>query len=212
MQLIQSVARVAAFLGLARRQFEPDSSPYEDPETGLTFASYTSDRGITFRVAIPDPVPEDKVFDTLLQIVAPKELGWVGWAWGGSMTYNPLTVVWADGDNVVLSSRIAYGYFSPPENPDAQYTVLETGTHVNETHFQVTAKCAGCSRWGDEDTGYTELDPAYQTTFAFAYSETPVETPSDPASNFGIHDSLGHPIYDLATAQNANFDEVVGAL
>lgn len=104
------------------------------------------------------------------------------------------------------------GYFSPPENPDSTYTILETGTSVNETHFQVTAKCTGCSRWGDEDTGYTELDPAYQTTFAFAYSDSPVETPSDPASGFGIHDSLGHPIYDLAVAQNADFDEVVGAL
>jgi hypothetical protein len=74
----------------------------------LTFASYTSDRGITFRVAIPDPIPEDKVYDTVLQIVAPHDLGWAGWAWGGHMTYNPLAVVWANGtNNVVLSSRVA---------------------------------------------------------------------------------------------------------
>jgi len=93
---------------LARRQFDPDSSAFADPETGLTFASYTSDRGITFRVAIPDPIPEDKVYDTVLQIVAPHDLGWAGWAWGGHMTYNPLAVVWANGtNNVVLSSRVA---------------------------------------------------------------------------------------------------------
>ncbi len=81
---------------------------FADQETGLTFASYTSDRGITFRVAIPDVIPDNKVFDTVLQIVAPKDLGWAGWAWGGHMTYNPLAVVWANGtNNVVLSSRIA---------------------------------------------------------------------------------------------------------
>jgi len=206
MQLIQSVTRVAALLGLARRQFDADSSVFEDSETGLTFASYTSDRNITFRVAIPDPVPDDKIFDTVLQVVAPKDVGWAGWAWGGSMTYNPLAVAWANGTSgVVVTSRIAYGYFSPPEKPDAKYTVLKTGTHVNATHFQVTAKCTGCSRWGDNDTGFTELDPAYQSTMAFAYSNTPVDTPGDEASNFGIHDSLGHPIFDLSKAKNADF-------
>lgn len=80
---------------------------YEDAETGLTFASYTSDRGITFRVAVPDPIPDDKVFDTVLQIVAPTDVGWAGWAWGGQMTYDPLAIAWADGTDVVLSSRIA---------------------------------------------------------------------------------------------------------
>lgn len=92
----------------ARRQFDPDSTVYEDPETGLTFASYTTERGIIYRVAIPDPVPEDKVFDTVLQVVAPIDVGWAGWAWGGHMTYNPLAVMWANGtNNPVLSSRIA---------------------------------------------------------------------------------------------------------
>ncbi|KAK3303109.1 uncharacterized protein B0T15DRAFT_263669 [Chaetomium strumarium] len=213
MQLLQSVARVAAILGLARRQFDADSSVYEDPETGLTFSSYTSDRGIIYRIAIPDYIPEPKVYDTVLQIVAPTDVGWAGWAWGGHMTYNPLAVAWANGtNNVVLSSRIAYGYFSPPENPDAHYTVLKTGTHINATHFQVTAKCTGCSRWGDDDMGYTELDPAYDTTMAYAYSNTPVDTPGDETSTFSIHDSLGHPIYDLAAAKNADFAAKVANL
>lgn len=135
MKFFENVARVAGLLGLGeselpaikapasplsarltfdirvtpgRRQFEPDSTVYEDPDTGLTFASYTSDRGIAFRVAIPDPVPEDKIFDMVLQIESPLDVGWAGWAWGGQMTYNPLAVAWANGtNNVVLSSRIA---------------------------------------------------------------------------------------------------------
>lgn len=93
----------------AQRQFAADSSAFQDAETGLSFASYTSDRNITFRVAIPDTIPANSTtFDTVLQIVSPKDVGWAGWAWGGHMTYNPLAVAWANGtNNVVLSSRIA---------------------------------------------------------------------------------------------------------
>jgi hypothetical protein len=104
-----------------------------------------------------------------------------------------------------LLTRLHSGYFSPPDYPDSKYTVLKTGTHINETHWQITAKCTGCSRWGDDDMGYTELDPQYHTTMAFAYSNTPVDTPGDEATTFGIHESLGHPIYDLAAGKNADF-------
>ena len=40
---------------------------------------------------------------------------------------------------------------------------------------------------------------------AFAYANTPVDTPADEASTFNIHESLGHPIYDLMTGKNADF-------
>ena len=97
------------------------------------------------------------------------------------------------------------GYFSPPANPDSTYTVLKTGTHINATHWQITAKCSGCSRWGDEDTGYTDIDPSSDISLAFAYGNTPVDTPKDEATTFGIHDSLGHPVYRLSDAKNADF-------
>ncbi|KAK4095802.1 iron reductase domain protein [Parathielavia hyrcaniae] len=155
MQLVQTVARICAFVGLAPRQFETNSSVFEDPETGLTFASYTSDRGITFRVAIPDLVPETKIFDTVLQIVSPNDIGWAGWAWGGHMSTTRSPLPGPTGPTT--------GYFNPPEYPDATYTVLRTGTHINVTHWQVTAKCTGCSRWGDDDVGYTKLDPQDHT-------------------------------------------------
>lgn len=91
----------------APRQFEPDSSVYIDADTGLTFASYTSDRSIIFRVAISDIIPADLIYDTVLQIVAPIDVGWAGFAWGGHMTYNPLGIAWASDKGVVLSPRIA---------------------------------------------------------------------------------------------------------
>ncbi|KAK3381982.1 hypothetical protein B0H63DRAFT_217239 [Podospora didyma] len=204
---------VAAFLGLAPRQFDADSSVYVDSVTGLKFASYTTNNQIIYRVAIPDPLPADFVYDTVLQIVSPIAVGWAGFAWGGSMTYNPLAIAWANGThNVVVSSRIAYGYYTPPEYPTATYEVLKTGTHINATHWQVTVKCKGCSKWGDEDIGFSELDPQYQTTFGFAYSNNQVDTPSSETSSFGIHDSIGHPVYELEGAKNKDFASKVSAL
>lgn len=53
--------------------------------------------------------------------------------------------------------------------------------------------------------GFTELDTAAPITVAYAYSDYPVNTPSDPASTFSIHDNLGHPVFDLSVAKNADF-------
>ncbi|KAK0709205.1 hypothetical protein B0T26DRAFT_653749 [Lasiosphaeria miniovina] len=213
MHILRSAAGLAALLGLAPRQFEPDSVQLFDSVTGLNYSSYTNDRHITYRVAIPDPLPGNLEYDTVLQVIAPIDVGWAGLAWGGAMTYNPLAIVWANGtNNVVVASRIAYGYYSPPAYPQANYTVLKTGTHINATHWQVTAKCSGCSKWGDDDIGFTELDPQYQVTFGFAYGNNPVDTPSSIASTFGIHDSIGHPVYDLQVAKNAGFTAKVEGL
>lgn len=214
MHLPRGLTGLAGLLSLSRRQgFEPDASLYVDSETGLKFSQYVSDRKIAFRVAIPETTPEDGVFDTIIQIAAPSDVGWAGFAWGGTMTYNPLAIVWANGtNNVVLSSRIAYGYYTPPEYEPATYTVLKTGTHINATHWQITAKCTGCSKWGDEDVGFAEIEPEAHYTFGYAYSNTQVDTPSDIESSFGIHDSIGHPIYDLEVARNAGFAAKVAEL
>ncbi|KAK1754278.1 hypothetical protein QBC47DRAFT_40676 [Echria macrotheca] len=213
MHLPRALAGVASALSLSSRQFEPDSVAYSDAATGLKFASYSSDGHVQFRVAVPSTVTAGTEFDAVLQVVAPVSMGWAGFAWGGSMTYNPLAIVWANGtNNVVLSSRIAYGYYTPPVYTSANYTILKTGTHVNATHFQVTALCKGCSKWGDEETGITEIDPTQQVTFGFAYSSNQVDHPADIESSFGIHDSTGHPIFELAVAKNDNFAATVAKL
>lgn len=213
MRLPSSLASLAGFLSLTSRQWEPDSHAYVDAETGLKFAAYNSDRGIAFRVAVP-PVSAGKEFDAVLQVTAPIDIGWVGFAWGGSMTYNPLAIMWTNGTaNPVISSRVAYGYYSPPEFPQATYQTLKTGTFINATHFQITALCKGCSKWGDEEIGYTEIDAtAEETTFGFAYGNHPVDFPTKIDSTFAIHDSIGHPIYNLAPAVNSDFDTKVAAL
>ncbi len=84
-----------------------DSTPYVDSVTGITFASYLNDHNINFRIAVPDNAGNSS-YDIILQITSPIAIGWAGIAWGGSMTYNPLSIAWANGtQNAVISSRYA---------------------------------------------------------------------------------------------------------
>ncbi|KAG4218107.1 hypothetical protein PC116_g33413, partial [Phytophthora cactorum] len=117
------------------------------------------------------------------------------------MTYNPLTIVWRDGNNVQFSSRQATGYYVPGPYEDAKYTVLK-GTSVNETHFKFTALCTGCASWTDFDGNPYILNGAGDTNFAYAYSATPVEEPANPETGFSIHDTVGRWIHDLGNARS----------
>ncbi len=83
---------------------------YHDAETGFVFSEasqkYSIDGSyVTFRVAIPTPVPEGTAYDVVLQMIAPNAVGWLGLAWGGGMAKNPLTVGWWYGGKPVVSSR-----------------------------------------------------------------------------------------------------------
>ncbi|TGJ81929.1 hypothetical protein E0Z10_g6827 [Xylaria hypoxylon] len=189
---------------------QSDSESFVDADTGITFQSATNSEGVTYRLALPADASAEKAYDVIIQIVAPVELGWVGWAWGGAMTYNPLTVVWANGNNVVYSSRQAIGYYTPIQYEEAKYTVLK-GTSVNATHFKFTAVCAGCASWADFDGNPTTLDGTSQVNFAYAYSTTPVDDPSTGESGFSIHDSVGHWTHDLGAARSDKFSSWVAA-
>jgi hypothetical protein len=82
------------------------AAKYCDPETTICYSEWLSPEKIAFRIAIPDTAAAGN-FDVLLQIAAPKTVGWAGIAWGGVMVNNPLTVAWANGDKTVVSSRSA---------------------------------------------------------------------------------------------------------
>jgi len=56
---------------------------------------------------VPSDAQQNTKYDAVIQIVAPSDVGWLGLAWGGTMTYNPLTVSWANGNTPVVSSRYA---------------------------------------------------------------------------------------------------------
>ncbi|EPE08559.1 cbd9-like protein [Ophiostoma piceae UAMH 11346] len=202
-----AAASAVALAGTALAQ--ADSTQYIDAVTGFTFSQYVNDKGIVFRTALPADAQVNANYDAVLQLIVPISVGWAGFAWGGSMTYDPLTIVWVNGADVVLSSRMAYGYYVPPAYDDATYTVLKKATHVNATHYQLTALCLGCTLWGDSDTGITSIDPTAKGSLAFAFATAPVTAPSNNASSFSIHDVVGHWTHDFSVAANDDFNATV---
>jgi hypothetical protein len=94
----------------AHRVQAADSQVYHDAETGFTFSQYAAEyqigSSITYRITLPQPVNSSN-YDVVIQIVAPRDVGWAGLSWGGQMPYCPLTVAWSNGNNVLISSRYA---------------------------------------------------------------------------------------------------------
>lgn len=192
---------------------------FRDPDTGLSFASqfvlYKSDgRGITYRVAIAEGVDQYSAYDVVLQMVAPNDVGWAGLAWGGSMARNPLLVAWRNPANnqPVISSRWANGHTTPANYAGSVYTVLKTGTKSNNTHWQVTAKCTGCSSWTTNEGGLRYLSPRGGNRMAWAYSPDRPTTPASSTSAIRVHDVHNYFSQDFAQAGNRDFTSTLQKL
>lgn len=96
---------------------------YCSPSTSICYLEYSWGTSIpVFRIAVPDSASTNAPFDTLLQIVSPISLAWVGFSWGGGMTLNPLTVVWPNGNGATVSSRWS-AYVSSFVNVSAQLNI-----------------------------------------------------------------------------------------
>jgi hypothetical protein len=58
-----------------------------------------------FGIALPkNPVDP---YDAIIKIVAPVAHYWAGFAWGGTMVWNPLSVAWQNNQTTTISSRFA---------------------------------------------------------------------------------------------------------
>ncbi|CAK7235091.1 hypothetical protein SBRCBS47491_009174 [Sporothrix bragantina] len=191
------------------------TTTYRDPDTGLVFAEYAIQyqigRTLVFRVAVPTQVQSLTAYDAVLQVIAPIDAGWLGFAWGGRMIGDPLAVAWTNnGQSVVLSSRRATDHASVPGiNTAAQYTILKAGTHVNRTHFQYTAHCTGCTYYSNSAGAKTWLYSTGTNHLAFAYSGTRPSNPSSNSSSLTIHDVTNNWDHDFSVGQNANFADLV---
>ncbi|KAF2015249.1 iron reductase domain protein [Aaosphaeria arxii CBS 175.79] len=180
---------------------------YQDPETGITFASITHANGASYRVALPINSTSS---DAVLQIVAPKEFQWCGLAWGGHMTNNPLSVSWTtgatSGQKAIVSNRMAYSYYAVPQQYDgAEHTYLK-GTTSNDTHWQVTARCQGCTRWSSAD-GDIDITTVSETVFAYACSSYAPDTPNSNTSQFNIHEQFGIWNHNLDLGRSESFGD-----
>ncbi|KAF2106893.1 hypothetical protein BDV96DRAFT_472929, partial [Lophiotrema nucula] len=114
--------------------------------------------------------------DAILQMVSPNDVAWCGLAWGGHMTQNPLSVSWSTGQ----------------------------GTSANTTHWQVTARCQGCTRWSSAD-GDTNLDSQPEALFAYACSSVAPDVRTSNTSAFNIHEQYGTWTHDLIIAKNESY-------
>ncbi|KAI6379157.1 hypothetical protein MCOR25_002033 [Pyricularia grisea] len=206
---------VAAMMGIDQAAAQGSSTPVTDVDTGFVFAAYsgrydTSTGAIQFRVAVPSGVAANSPYDAVIQVAAPRAVGWAGVAWGGSMTYNPLTVMWPSGQTVMLSSRWATAHAAPAPYPDPTYQVFQTGTRVNSTHWQITAKCSGCTSFqGRAGAAPTWLRPTGSNRLAFAMARTAPSQPGSNTSAIPYHEVHQYWNADFGSAQNVNFDELV---
>ncbi|KAK3303914.1 uncharacterized protein B0T15DRAFT_534954 [Chaetomium strumarium] len=190
-------------LGSPVPQGEPPApAKYCDASTTICYSEYVSPEQIAIRIAIPDNATVGN-FDVLLQIQAPKTVGWAGVAWAGVMVNNPLTVAWANGDKTVVSSRSASSRTYPTPYTGATYTTL-SGSTANSTHWTLSVLAQGVSAWGS-----TKLNPAGNVTLAYAQSAAPPTQPANNASRFSIHNSHQRFSVNLKAAQIANFAELV---
>ncbi|TGJ84431.1 hypothetical protein E0Z10_g4300 [Xylaria hypoxylon] len=205
-----SLAYLAALLGCASEGSAADTAVVRDGETGFTFsefqAAFVIGQSIKFRVAVPSPAPDK--FDLVFQIVAPVSVGWTGLAWGASMVNDPLTIGWASGTTPVLSVRRTTVRTQPQVYDGAKVQILKTGSKVNGTHWQITAKCSGCSSFSTTGSNTKSLNPTGVNRLAFAYSKTKPNSAS-AAAMISVHDVYSYWDHDFSAAGNLDFDQLV---
>lgn len=94
-------------------------------------------------------------------------------------------------------------WWAPDPYDAAEYTYLKN-SGVNATHWWVTARCQGCTRF-DLGDGLYEIDKEDYALFAFAYSTYGPWEPSSNTSGFDIHDAFGMWPHDLALAKQPDY-------
>ncbi|KAL7620091.1 hypothetical protein AAE478_010641 [Parahypoxylon ruwenzoriense] len=193
---------------------EASADVFRDPDTGFTFSQYnapitTGSSYITFRVAIPSPATSGQAYDAVLQVVAPISAGWVGLAWGGSMTNNPLVIGWPNGGSAVASARRATSHIAPQMYTGATLQLLSKGTKSNSTHWQFTVKCTGCTSFTTSGSNTKSLNPSGNNRLAFAYSKIKPSQPASSSSPINVHELFSYWDHDFSSAGNTGFQELV---
>ncbi|KAK7921549.1 hypothetical protein PG985_009571 [Apiospora marii] len=152
------------------------AAQYCDAATSVCYYEIVAS-GAAYRIAIPDVAAAP--FDILLQIAAPKTVGWAGVA----------------------------AHSMPGAYTGATYTVLK-GSASNGTHWTLTALCRGCSQWNASGT-VKSLDPAATApvNLAYALSQTAPAQPANNASRIAIHSAKGTLALDMAAARTKRFED-----
>jgi len=161
------------------------ATEYTDADTGITFQRFYSEGyGFSFGITFPENPTATSEF--IGQIVGQNNGGWSGVSLGGGMVNNLLVVTWLNGDKIVHSLRMASGYIEPEVYKNTGPVLTPLHQKVNSTHFALTFRCQGCTKWGE--TG--GFDPT--SGFAVMGWASSLDAPAnkaDPASSILYHNN-----------------------
>jgi hypothetical protein len=86
----------------------------------------------------------------------------------------------------------------------ATYTLLKKGNKSNGTHWQLTAKCTGCTTYTGS-SGATRIDPKDSKRLGFACAAAKVSSASSNTSSIPVHDVYNYFTHDFSAGANTNF-------
>lgn len=181
------------------------AAPYTDPNTGITFETYsaTDVEGFSFGMVFPETLTTDFIG----QIVVPLTdgAGWGGVSFGGDMTEHLLFVAWPNGDDIVTSFRLATSYANPAVYTNATLAAIPiaNGTFVNSTHLSYTFVCQGCIIGGTTTFAATDSAPI----IGYAVSTSNPTSVSDSPSALVYHDAGSNEYgFSTSSAQSASYE------
>ncbi|KAH7908302.1 carbohydrate-binding module family 1 protein [Hygrophoropsis aurantiaca] len=188
------------------------ASAYCDSTSSICYEGYTDPTiNITIGIILPplSTGSEPNRTEFIAEIVAPVSFGWTGLSVGGQMADSLLFTVWPYNNEVIFGPRWTSGYVQPLPYTGPLITMLPD-TMVNSTHIKASFRCENCTAWNGGSLGTGDLS-GFQLIAYVASDDTPVDDPSNVASNFTEHDQMNFFGLDLSTAHSADYDTYWGA-
>jgi hypothetical protein len=100
------------------------------------------------------------------------------------------------------------GHSTPQSYAGATFTLLSKGNKSNGTHWQLTAKCSGCTTWTGS-SGATRIDPNDSKRLGYACSASKPSSPGSNTSTIPVHDVYNYFTHDFSAGANANFQALL---
>jgi len=103
------------------------------------------------------------------------------------------------------------GHTAPKAYPDANYTIYKQGTKSNNTHWQVTARCHGCTSWSTKGSS-KYINPKGSQRIAWAFSTSKPSQPSNVNSAIPYHGTPNYFSHEFGAGSNPNYVSTVQKL
>ncbi|MCJ1306576.1 hypothetical protein MMC25_000219 [Agyrium rufum] len=211
MKAFQQLCSYAASAALLARSVLGASSPFYEPNTGISFNALIINDGSTqgnFTVGYalpPNAMTVDATeFIGVIVGAVTNGGGWSGIAIGGVMTGNLLLMVWPYGGQILTSLRYAEGLASPDLYTTGGVTVSPLYTNINATHYTFVFRCQGCFSWNYEgEPGSTSTTDGYTLLGWCQNTESPPD-PSNVNTTLAVEHDNGQSLDAVLVASAVN--------